>query len=64
MDTKIEVNNKRHLLLNLDEEGLHVKHITSKGEIDRAELFNQGDLVMLINWAIYQREHGNPNLSY
>ena len=64
MKTKIEVNNKRHLLLNIDENGLHVKHINKDGETERAELFSQGEIITLINWGIYQRENGNPNLCF
>lgn len=62
---KIEVNNKRHLLIECYEtnektQGLKITTLDSHGDIEKATYINEGDIVLLYNHYIYQKEHNKP----
>lgn len=65
----VEVNNGQSAAFELltDEDGRHgLRHtlIGASGVPVRCDFVDEGDLISLINWYIYQKENGNPNLIF
>lgn len=54
---KIEINNGRYLELCFGNKILFVKYYNSNGEFEKVEIINEGDIVSLINYYIYQKNN-------
>lgn len=63
---KIPINNKRHLLLEFiktkDEFGNYLKITTldEKDNTEKSTYINEGDIVLLYNYYLYQRDNNKP----
>lgn len=66
---KIEVNNGQTAVVELltGEDGRYgLRHtlVDAGGNAVRRDFVDEGDLISLLNWYVYQKENGNPGLTF
>lgn len=63
-ELKIPINNKNFLKMEFiktdkkeNNQYLKITHLNEKGDIEKTEFINEGDLVLIWNLYIYKKEH-------